>query len=207
MFMRGGVVLSSVHLRKNVVKSGIVNALVADLLSIAASRVVPAIGKRIIAVGVRRSLPIKKTDGFSPIMRNDIRFFAYLLEDHLRHFADEISQQIKPSLDSFNGYEYETVEFPPGNRHPILFIAFDTPALPQAADARVLSQSDVNEWRRTGYFCGSWWLSSVFHRWKDTESTEILVVASFPRAQGVGWPYVTVVNFPLEKDLRFISDI
>ncbi|KAL0578972.1 hypothetical protein V5O48_003012 [Marasmius crinis-equi] len=148
-----------------------------------------------------------KKDGFSPIMRDDVRFFAYVLEDHLRRFANEISQHFSSSFDSFMGYKYNDLAFSAENRKPILFIDFDTPKLPLATDARSLDQGTIDEWTKTGYFCGSAWLSSVFEQWQRIEPTEIFVMASFPRSQGVAWPYVTVVDFPLKDDLRFVFDI
>ncbi|KAL0572833.1 hypothetical protein V5O48_009133 [Marasmius crinis-equi] len=148
-----------------------------------------------------------KKNGHSPLRRDDLRFFSYLLEDHLRRFATVITQLISSSLVAFNGYTYENMNFPLGNQKPILFLTFDTPNSPQGTDARILSPAILNEWVETGYFGGSTWIPSTLQKWKETQPTEILVITAFPRSQGTAWPYVAVVDFPLEEDLRFDFDL
>ncbi|KAL0578270.1 hypothetical protein V5O48_003714 [Marasmius crinis-equi] len=148
-----------------------------------------------------------KKNGHSPLRRDDLRFFAYLLEDHLRRFATVITQHISSSFVAFNGYSYENMFFPIGPRKPILFVTFDTPKSPQETDARILSPAILNEWVETGYFGGSTWIPSTLQKWTEIQPTEILVITAFPRSQGTAWPYVAVVDFPLEEDLRFDLDL
>ncbi|KAL0578979.1 hypothetical protein V5O48_003019 [Marasmius crinis-equi] len=216
-------VLLSKRLLKNAKKHVIKDVWDVDRLYTVDRSAAPQIGRKSIANNVRKYTRTKKVstmcvlfndgivyfllDGLSPLMRDEIRFFAYLLEDYLRRFAGNISHRISSASESIRGYAIQDLFFPVGLKMPILFVDFDSPDLPQETAARLLNQETLNEWIRTKYFCESQWLSSIFPKWQETGPFEIFVLAAFPRAQGIAWPYIAVVDFPLKEDLRFNFDI
>ncbi|KAL0580161.1 hypothetical protein V5O48_001871 [Marasmius crinis-equi] len=146
-------------------------------------------------------------NGRSPAIRDNVQFFAFVLEHHLRLFGDIITDKVKTSAKTFDGYSFNSLSLPAGKRQPFVWVKLDAPNLPEAFSIEVVDQRILNEWARTGYFNSSDWLPSFLEMWGNTEHDEIVTVAAFPRTPTNHWPFVKSVDFPLKDDLRFSYDV